>query len=78
MEILITIIAVILLITLVAIVLLVYLSFKRKPKVTSSKTNFINSQKKAQKLRDLKKLLDEGIITKEVFDEKSKKYIEEL
>jgi hypothetical protein len=30
------------------------------------------------KIRDLKKLLDEGIISKEVFDEKSKKYIEEL
>ncbi len=30
------------------------------------------------KIRDLKKLLDEGIISKEIFDEKSKKYIEEL
>ncbi len=32
----------------------------------------------AIKIRDLKKLLDEGIISKEIFDEKSKKYIEEL
>ena len=32
----------------------------------------------AFKIRELKKLLDEGIISKEVFDEKSKKYIEEL
>jgi hypothetical protein len=31
-----------------------------------------------EKLRSLKKLLDEGIISKEVFDEKSKKYIDEL
>jgi hypothetical protein len=32
----------------------------------------------ALNIRNLKKLLDEGIISKEVFDEKSKKYIEEL
>jgi len=32
----------------------------------------------SEKLSGLKKLLDEGIISKEVFDEKSKKYIEEL
>jgi len=37
-----------------------------------------NSKDAAEKIRDLKKLLDEGIISKEVFDEKSKKYIEEL
>jgi hypothetical protein len=41
-----------------------------------------NKLKKASsatlKIRQLKKLLDEGIISKEVFDEKSKKYIEEL
>ena len=36
------------------------------------------SKDAAEKIRDLKKLLDEGIISKEVFDEKSKKYIEEL
>ena len=38
----------------------------------------INPQHSARNLKDLKKLLDEGIISKEVFDEKSKKYIEEL
>lgn len=32
----------------------------------------------AENLRNLKKLLDEGIISKEVFEEKSKKFIEEL
>jgi uncharacterized membrane protein len=32
----------------------------------------------ADNIRELKKLLDEGIISKEIFDEKSKKYIEEL
>jgi hypothetical protein len=37
-----------------------------------------NSNEASIKIRDLKKLLDEGIISKEVFDEKSKKYIEEL
>jgi hypothetical protein len=37
-----------------------------------------SSKLAANKIRDLKKLLDEGIISKEVFDEKSKKYIEEL
>jgi hypothetical protein len=37
-----------------------------------------NPKDAAIKIRDLKKLLDEGIISKEVFDEKSKKYIEEL
>jgi uncharacterized membrane protein len=36
------------------------------------------SKDAANKIRDLKKLLDEGIISKEVFDEKSKKYIGEL
>jgi hypothetical protein len=36
------------------------------------------SKDAAEKIRDLKKLLDEGIISQEVFDEKSKKYIEEL
>jgi uncharacterized protein YacL len=36
------------------------------------------SKDAAEKIMDLKKLLDEGIISKEVFDEKSKKYIEEL
>jgi hypothetical protein len=37
-----------------------------------------NSNEASIKIRDLKKLLDEGIISKEIFDEKSKKYIEEL
>jgi len=37
-----------------------------------------SSKLAANKIRDLKKLLDEGIISKEVFEEKSKKYIEEL
>jgi len=36
------------------------------------------SKDSAEKIRDLKKLFDEGIISKEVFDEKSKKHIEEL
>jgi hypothetical protein len=42
------------------------------------KIKYKNSIKSSTKIRDLKKLLDEGIISKEVFDEKSKKYIEEL
>jgi len=54
---------------------------------TSQKTaviqngKFINNQSNisnTEKLIGLKKLLDEGIISKEVYDEKSKKYIEEL
>jgi hypothetical protein len=41
---------------------------------TNNQPNLSNSER----LLSLKKLLDEGIISKEVFDEKSKKYIEEL
>ena len=42
------------------------------------KGNKIDSKRASDGLIKLKKLLDEGIISKEVFDEKSKKYIEEL
>jgi len=47
-------------------------------KMKIQKIKYKNSIKSSTKIRDLKKLLDEGIISKEVFDEKSKKYIEEL
>jgi hypothetical protein len=40
--------------------------------------NSLETESTSDKLVKLKKLLDEGIISKEVFDEKSKKYIEEL
>ncbi len=60
-----------------------FASYLKTPKenLTRSKKSFIstnNPKEAAVKIRDLKKLLDEGIISKEVFDEKSKKYIEEL
>jgi len=40
--------------------------------------NSLETESTSDKLVKLKKLLDEGIISKEVFEEKSKKYIEEL
>jgi hypothetical protein len=49
-----------------------------RPKGKVLKLKSIKSTKAALRVRELKKLLDEGIISKEVFDEKSKKYIEEL
>ncbi len=52
------------------------------PKITFSPEenngNKIQSHSASDGLLKLKKLLDEGIISKEVYDEKSKKYIEEL
>ncbi len=42
--------------------------------IINNQSNLINSDK----LIGLKKLLDEGIISKKVFDEKAKKYIDEL
>jgi hypothetical protein len=48
-------------------------SDKQLPQIKSK-----SSKLAADKIRYLKKLLDEGIVSKEVFDEKSKKYIEEL
>lgn len=50
--------------------------YKNETKVRIQKSK--TSKDAAEKIRDLKKLFDEGIISKEVFDEKSKKYIEEL
>ena len=41
----------------------------------NERNTFISS---AEKIIKLKELLDKGIISQEVFDEKSKKYIEEL
>ncbi len=51
---------------------------KKQLSKAKSKAKFIKSKRAALQIRQLKKLLDEGIISKEVFEEKSKKYIEEL
>jgi hypothetical protein len=58
------------------IVMFIAPRYKNKIQLQLQKTRI--SKEASNNIRDLKKLLDEGIISKEVFDEKSKKYIEEL
>ena len=59
-----------------------------KEEIKAEKNNEIAVEKQAEnitmnedpvaKLKELKSLLDEGVITQEIYDEKSKKYIEKL
>jgi uncharacterized membrane protein len=56
----------------------IFISPRNKSEAQLQQQKRKNSNEASIKIRDLKKLLDEGIISKEVFDEKSKKYIEEL
>ena len=56
----------------------IFISPRNKSEAQLQQQKSKNSNEASIKIRDLKKLLDEGIISKEVFDEKSKKYIEEL
>ena len=58
------------------IVMFIAPRYKNKIQLQLQKTRI--SKEASNNIRDLKKLLDEGIISKEVFEEKSKKYIEEL
>ena len=58
------------------ILILMSPSMKQNPRTNKKVLNY--SVSPSNRLLELKKLLDEGIISKEVFDEKSKKYIEEL
>jgi uncharacterized membrane protein len=58
------------------ILFFIFLTYKTEKALKKLKSK--TAKDAAIKIRDLKKLLDEGIISKEVFDEKSKKYIEEL
>jgi hypothetical protein len=54
---------------------LVPLSGNQQPIIKSQKTN--NQQSKAERLRDLKQLLDEKVLTQEEYEKEKKKILEE-
>jgi hypothetical protein len=60
------------------IINLILATVSQKSSTIKRQDNNLATESTSDKLVKLKKLLDEGIISKEVFDEKSKKYIEEL
>jgi hypothetical protein len=71
-----TIIIISILLSLINLFVLGSLLSRTEKTIQKSKSKI--AKEASNKIRELKKLLDEGIISKEVFDEKSKKYIEEL
>jgi hypothetical protein len=60
------------------IINLILATVSKVPSTIKRQDNNLATESTSDKLVKLKRLLDEGIISKEVFDEKSKKYIEEL